>query len=74
MVASLPGKLLAIPKTTRPIVLPIPITETRKSAAFGSIPAFCALSVKQSFVTFFTFVTFRSTSLLSHFSLFIFYY
>lgn len=43
-----PGKLLAKPQTIRPMVLPIPITETRNIAVDLSIPAFMARSTKKA--------------------------
>lgn len=43
-----PGKLLAMPQTIRPIVLPIPITETRNIAVEASMSAFMARSAKKA--------------------------
>lgn len=42
-----PGKLLANPHTIRPMVLPIPITETRNIAVEASMLAFIARSTKK---------------------------
>jgi len=43
-----PGKLLAKPHTIRPIVLPIPITETSNIAVEASMLAFIARSAKKT--------------------------
>lgn len=43
-----PGKLLANPHTIRPMVLPIPITETRNIAVEASMLAFIARSAKKA--------------------------
>lgn len=43
-----PGKLLANPHTTRPMVLPIPITDTRNIAVEALMPANWARSVQKN--------------------------
>lgn len=43
-----PGKLLAKPQAIRPMVLPIPITETRNIAVEASMLAFMARSARMA--------------------------